>query len=67
MLTKKYGKPSSHLEISGQELYKDYDEFYQCLGYSGCGAYFSVYNFSGGTIGLELIGQSRGEGFLKLT
>ena len=67
-LTKKYGKPSSVFEWTGRELYKDADEFYECLKYQGCGNHTS-YWLEGveGTIGLDLKGVSRGAGFLKLT
>jgi len=67
-LTKKYGKPSDVFEWTGRELYKDADEFYECLKYQGCGNQVS-YWLEGveGTITLELKGVSRGAGFLQLT
>jgi hypothetical protein len=67
-LTKKYDKPSSVFEWTGRELYKDADEFYECLKYQGCGNNVS-YWLKGveGTIALELYGVSRGSGFLMLT
>ena len=67
-LTKKYGKPSDVFEWTGQELYKDADEFYECLNYQGCGTQTS-YWLEGveGTISLELKGVNRGTGYLKLT
>jgi hypothetical protein len=67
VLTNKYGKPASHMEVVGAKLYTEYDEFYQCLNYTGCGAYFTSYHVAGGTVGVNLIGQSRGTGFLKVT
>lgn len=67
VLTNKYGRPTSHMEEVGLKLYTEYDEFYQCLKYAGCGAYFTSYDVSGGTIGINLEGESRGAGYLKVT
>lgn len=66
LLTKKYGAPSDHFEFTGRELYDEADEFYQCLEYSGCGVYVSIFQFSGGTIAIELEGKSRGTGYLTI-
>jgi len=67
ILSKKYGNPSDKFEYSGKELYKESDEFYQCLAYQGCGAYSSYYKPSGGAmISLELKGKSRGQGYLTI-
>ena len=67
VLTNKYGQPAKHMEEVGLKLYTEYDEFYQCLKYAGCGAYFTSYNISGGIIGVNLEGESRGVGYLKVT
>lgn len=64
ILTKKYGQPSNHTERTGGKLYDGYDEFYQCLDYSGCGFYYTIYKYDGGVVGLQLKGLRRGEGFL---
>ena len=55
-LRKKYGSPTQELETSGLKLWDDPDEFYQCLDYSGCGYWTSVFKDkkSGVTVGLEL-------------
>ncbi|KYN91034.1 hypothetical protein ATY35_00145 [Vibrio cidicii] len=66
LLTKKYGSPSTHYERVGGDLYDDTDEFYQCLDYSGCGAYLSIFNYAGGVIAVQLKGKRRGEGFLTI-
>lgn len=66
LLTKKYGAPKSAYEQSGIKLYDDADEFYQCLEYSGCGYYASIFEYAGGTIGLSLKGKRRGEGYLTI-
>lgn len=66
LLTKKYGSPSSEIERTGGKLYDDSDEFYQCLKYSGCGGYISLYEVSGGVIGLQLKGLRRGQGYLTI-
>ena len=65
-LTKKYSKPESY-EYIGRKLYKEYDEFYQCLKYEGCGAYASFWNpKGGGSISLQLKGLTRGLGFVTV-
>lgn len=68
LLTNKYGKPDSKYEYIGKELYKDNDEFYQCLAYQGCGAYSAFFKpAGGGDIALEIKGQRRGEGFITVS
>ncbi|MEL0638494.1 hypothetical protein V6259_17220 [Marinomonas sp. TI.3.20] len=67
LLTKKYGTPESHFERTGMKLYEDADEFYQCLGYSGCGFYYSSYSVSGGNIQVTLKGSGRGRGYVVIT
>lgn len=65
-LSEKYGKPKS-FEYSGRELYDEYDEFYQCLKYDGCGSWVSFWSpAEGGNSVLELNGLKRGSGFLRL-
>ena len=66
LLTKKYGSPSKHYERVGGKLYDDSDEFYQCLDYSGCGAYLSIFDYAGGVISVQLKGKRRGQGFLTI-
>lgn len=65
LLSDKYGQPESN-EIVGLDLFKDSDEFYQCLGYSGCGIYMSLYNYAGGIIAVQIEGERRGEGYVKI-
>lgn len=68
-LTAKYGYPDSY-ENSGQRLYKEADEFYQCLRYDGCGSWKSFYNTqkTRGTIvvALEIVPVRRGIGFIQV-
>jgi hypothetical protein len=68
-LRKKYGSPTDQLEVSGLKLWEEWDEFYQCLDYSGCGNWMSAFEDekSGMIIGLELKGIRRGRGFIQLT
>lgn len=66
ILSKKYGAPASSYEVVGNSLYDELDEFYQCLGYSGCGSYLAMYEFQGGTIGIQLEGERRGQGYLRV-
>ena len=69
-ITKKYGPPSDKyvLETTGLTLWDDADEFYQCLAYSGCGYYSSLWDLegNGGTISVEIKGASRGQGWITL-
>lgn len=66
LLTKKYGIPSDATERIGLKLYDEVDEFYQCLKYVGCGVYLTLFEYGDGIIGLQLVGSSRGEGYLKI-
>ena len=66
ILSKKYGAPTSSFEVVGNSLYDELDEFYQCLDYSGCGSYLSIYETLGGTIGIQLEGERRGQGYLRV-
>lgn len=66
-LISKYGQPSNGRELVGVKLYDDYDEFYQCLAYAGCGMWTQLFNGpDGGTIGLTLKGLGRGKGYIQL-
>jgi len=68
-LENKYSSPES-FEYVGRKLYRDSDEFYQCLAYDGCGkwaSYWSVGDDKGGFIGLHLKGLRRGQGYITLT
>ena len=65
-LTKKYGDPKT-FEYGAIELYKDADEFYECLAYQNCGTQAAYWTENvTGTIALELDGLSRGKGYLTL-
>ena len=66
-LVKKYGEAKDY-EYSGLKLYDEYDEFYQCLAYSGCGSWLSFWEpVNGGTVSVSLEGLGRGKGFLKIS
>ena len=68
-ISKKYGPASDDLtlETVGMTLYKDSDEFYECLKYSGCGYYTTLWQVdTGGTITAEIKGTSRGTGWVQL-
>jgi hypothetical protein len=67
-IEKKYSSPKS-FEYVGRELYRDSDEFYQCLAYDGCGqwvSFWSVGDDKGGSVALYLNGLSRGQGYIRL-
>lgn len=66
-LTEKYGKPRLNYQSVGNKLFKEYDEFYQCLAYSGCGLWAVTFDTPGKHISLELKGQRRGTGYLDIT
>ena len=68
-ITKKYGPASDDLtiEMVGLSLYKDSDEFYECLRYSGCGYYTSLWKLDpAGTVNVTIKGASRGKGWVEL-
>jgi len=66
-LDEKYGKPTQNYQSIGNKLYKEYDEFYQCLAYSGCGMWVSVFESPDKAIFIELKGSRRGTGQLEVT
>ena len=66
-LTEKYGKPSNNYQRTGNKLFKEYDEFYQCLAYTGCGQWSTVYEPNDKDIVIELKGLRRGTGYLVIT
>ncbi|MCL6745130.1 hypothetical protein [Kosakonia sp. R1.Fl] len=68
LLTKKYSKPDLSYEYIGRDLYREKNEFYQCLAYQGCGSYSTFFSpAGGGDIALELKGIKRGQGFVKIS
>lgn len=66
LIGKKYG-PMKKTTFTGLKLYKDSDEFYQCLEYAGCGYYQASLDYAGGQIHVRLIGERRGEGKLMVS
>ncbi len=67
-LTAKYGAPTNSYEYIGRKLWDEYDEFYQCLAYSGCGAWISFFKSKAGeVVALQLNGLGRGQGYITLT
>jgi hypothetical protein len=65
-LQKKYGDAETSVERIALKLYKESDEFYQCLSYDGCGYYLSYWEGSFGGVELSINGLRRGEGWMKL-
>lgn len=58
-------------EWVGDKLYKESDEFYECLGYEGCGNYVSFItsssdNIERGVVSIEIAGYRRGVGSIDL-
>lgn len=65
-LMRKYGSPK-HSEITGLKLYKESDEFYQCLDYAGCGLWMSIWSpQEGGAVMITIKPLKRGVGFLQM-
>jgi hypothetical protein len=65
-LQRKYGKPTSTYEYTGQKLYDQADEFYECLRYTGCGSYTAFYEKAGTVVLLALKGDRRGSGYINI-
>lgn len=63
----KYGNPSLNSQTIGLKLFKEYDEFYECLAYKGCGSWVSCFNTETKDICLELSGLKRGKGYLWIS
>lgn len=62
-LSNKFGKPINSFEHVGMKIYKNSDEFYQCLNYDGCGYYGSAFE---NHVYMRLSGIKRGKGNLSI-
>jgi hypothetical protein len=67
LLVQKYGTPKQNMQSVGNRLFKEYDEFYQCLAYSGCGMWVSLFETTDKFLSLQVKGVRRGAGFLDIT
>lgn len=66
-LTEKYGKTSDSFHRIGTRVYKERDEFYECLAYDGCGVWLDFWDDSEKSINLSLEGtRTRGVGFIGI-
>ena len=66
-LTEKYGKPTTSGHIIGRELWKEADEFYQCLAYDGCGVWIDLWDGVDKKILIQLKGGGgRGKGYITI-
>ena len=65
-LKKKYAE-TQEMTTTGLKLFKEPSEFYQCLGYAGCGMWAVILEGGGRTLVLELLADGRAGGFLALT
>ena len=55
-------------EKVGMKLFDKYDEFYECLGYKGCGSWGSIFeNDQNAGVVLELLPVRKGIGYIKIT
>lgn len=66
-LIQKYGQPKLNSQTVGNKLFKEYDEFYQCLAYSGCGLWVSTFGTPDKDLSIELKGLRRGTGYVDIT
>lgn len=67
-LTEKYGKASKSMHSVGNNLWKETDEFYQCLAYDGCGVWGDIWKGDEKEIVIELKGPgTRGKGYIVIT
>lgn len=67
-LIQKYGAaPYNGLEKTGLTLFQEYDEFYQCLDYSGCGLWVALWegDYGSTSLSIESTGR-RGEGWVQI-
>jgi hypothetical protein len=67
ILEEKYGKPTMSSQEVGRKLFRERDEFYQCLAYTGCGLWAAVFEPPGKSISMELKGSRRGVGYVSIT
>jgi hypothetical protein len=67
LLSEKYGKPDIDHQVVGGKLFKEDDEFYECLAYNGCGLWVSVYESADKILSVELNGLRHGSGFISIT
>jgi len=65
-MKEKYGDPKHSYKRIGSKLYKEYDEFYQCLAYDGCGTWASIFETKDKSVVLEMNGVRRGTGYLRI-
>ena len=66
-LQDKYGTPSTNYQSVGNKLFKEHDEFYQCLAYSGCGLWVALFTTPTKVVAVELNGLRRGTGYIQVS
>lgn len=66
IVSDRYGERETVAEHFGTRLYDEVDEFYQCLDYSGCGMWVSLWKNKGITAAVQIEGISRGEGYVTI-
>ncbi|MBR7782677.1 hypothetical protein [Undibacterium luofuense] len=65
-LTQKYGEQETGTKTVGLKLYKESDEFYECLRYQGCGMWTAIFKTNSKSIVLDLVGVARGKGYVNI-
>lgn len=68
-LIEKYGKKNAvSYHATGRKVYKEPDEFYQCLGYSGCGLWIDGWQLADKSIALKInSAKQRGSGWVSIS
>lgn len=66
ILKNKYGKPTSNTQKTGNVVYEEEDEFYECLAYDGCGLWLTSFKTPTKSFFLRLLGTGRGTGYIAL-
>lgn len=67
VFTERYGKPIDLTQVVGRTLYRDADEYYECLKYTGCGLWQALFKTPEKIALLRLYGTGRGSGYMKIT
>jgi hypothetical protein len=67
LVSESRGTPSDETLVVGARLFDQEDEFYQCLGYEGCGVWSALWDQkpSGGVL-LSIEGMGTGKGFVQV-
>lgn len=66
IFTQKYGEGKS-VQYINYKVYKESDEFFECLAYEGCGYWAGYWQpKDGGTVSINIAGERRGQGYVEV-